>query len=155
MNVLNYRVMMRKKGKTLQILTTQCVSMDDAVKAGLGVAHAESIEEMEEMCIHEYGPGNVVRMLDVVTGIVEVTSERSPPKDTPKPGQVIKKSDTREAVTEEMVDAFIAKYSTGDLSKGEASKVAPLTQVKVRKYTLVQLACTEPPEKKGYGGRNG
>ena len=163
-DVLNYRAMMRKKGKTLQILTTQCVSMEDAVKAALGVAHASSIDEMEELCIHEYGPGNVVRMLDAVSGVVETTYDARPPKDTPKVGQVIKATDrSRDAAIEARVDELIAATTTGPtLSELEERRVAdkphnvsPITQVKLRRHTLVTLACIEPPEKKGYGGRNG
>ena len=170
MEVLNYRVMMKKKGKTLQILTTQCVSMEDAVKAALGVAHAKSIDEMEEMCVHEYGPGNVVRMLDAVSGVVETTHSATPPKDTPKVGQVIKATDrNKDAAIQARVDELIAAATTGpSLAELEerrvadkekalivAPNIAPITQVKLRRHTLVTLACVEPPEKKGYGGRNG
>lgn len=170
MDVFNYRVMMRKKGKTLQVLTTQCVSMEDAVKAALGVAHAKSIEEMEEMCIHEYGPGNVVRMLDAVSGVVETTCDAKPPVDTPKVGQVIKATGrNRDADIQARVDELMAAASSSAslaeleeqrvADKGKAlitaPNVAPITQVKLRRHTLVTLACIEPPEKKGYGGRNG
>ena len=164
MDVLNYRVMMKKKGKTLQILTTQCVSMEDAVKAALGVAHATSIEEMEEMCIHEYGPGNVVRMLDAVSGVVETAYGAKPPVDTPKVGQVIKATDrSRDAAIQERIDELVAAATTGpSLAELEEKRVAdkphnvaPITQVKLRRHILVTLACVEPPEKKGYGGRNG
>lgn len=170
MDVLNYRVMMKKKGKTLQILTTQCVSMEDAVKAALGVAHAKSIDEMEEMCVHEYGPGNVVRMLDAVSGVVETTHSATPPKDTPKVGQVIKATDrNKDAAIQARVDELMATCRAGSTSLMAleglpvqdkqpdlvAPNVAPITQVKLRRHTLVTLACVEPPEKKGYGGRNG
>lgn len=164
MEVLNYRVMMKKKGKTLQILTTQCVSMEDAVKAALGVAHAKSIDEMEEMCVHEYGPGNVVRMLDAISGVVETTHSATPPKDTPKVGQVIKATDrNKDAAIQARGDELITAATTGpslaELEERRAAdkphNVAPITQVKLRRYTLVTLACIEPPEKKGYGGRNG
>ena len=161
--LLNYRIMMRKKGKNLQIFNTQAASMDDAVKAALGVAHAGSVADMEELCIHEYGAGNSVRMLDAVAGTIEITTEARPPKDAPKTGQVIK-SGTREADIQERVDALVSAASTGKtlaeleeqrIADKVAVKSAPITQVKVRNYKLLQLACVEPTEKKGFGGRSG
>lgn len=161
--LLNYRIMMRKKGKNLQIFNTQAYSMEDALKAALGVAHARDVSEMEELCIHEYGAGNSVRMLDAVTGTVEITTEVRPPKDAPRVGQVIK-SNTKEADIQEKIDAIVAETTTVNTLSGveeqraadkAAAKSAPVTQVKLRKYTLVMLACIEPAEKKGYGGRDG
>lgn len=162
MDVLNYRIMMRKKGKNVQIVSTQATSMEAAVAAALGIAHAKSVTDMEELCVHEYGPGNVVRMLDAVSGVVEVTQEGRRPAGVPKVEQVIKPSEhSREAAIEAKVDELIAAATTGpSLAELEERRVAdkqqaPITQLKIRSYKLVQLACIEPLEEKGYGGRNG